>query len=239
MAAVTTPDGGIPADLQAHAMSPVRARYLAGARTAVDLLAAPEVRDRWDEASVLAGLAVGDLAGHLALAGVLLVESVLDQPDPGSPAPITAGQYYGAFVGADDPDSRLNVGVRERAHAVGVRGHADVLERASTCLERLTGRLATEPAERQVAARDKALTLDEYLRGRCVELAVHVEDLELSVGLGPGLTAADPVPEPPDDLVRDAVDVLVAAALARHGGAAVLRALTRRERDQVQALRVL
>ena len=90
-----------------------------------------------------------------------------------------------------------------------------------------------------MAARDKALTLDEYLRGRCVELAVHVEDLELSVGLGPGLTAADPVPEPPDDLVRDAVDVLVAAAVARHGGPAVLRALTRRERDQVQALRVL
>ena len=239
MIAVTTPDGGPPAHLQAHEMSPVRARYLAGARTALDLLVTTEVRDRWDEASVLPGLAVGDLAGHLALAGVLLVEMVLDQPEPRSSAPISAGQYYGAFLGADDPDSELNVGVRERAHAVGARGHEHVAEAASAALERLADRLAAEPADRQVPAREVALTLDEYLRGRCVELAVHVEDLELSVGLGPGLTAADPVPEPPDDLVTDAVDVLVAAAVARHGAAAVLRALTRRERDQVQALRVL
>lgn len=243
MAPVTIPDGmpdsTVPDDLQAHPMSPVRARYLAGARTALDLLAAPEVRDRWDEASVLAEFAVGDLAGHLALAGVLIVEAVLDQPDPQSAAPVTAGQYYGAFVGADDPGSELNVGVRERSHTLGVRGHEHVVEAAGAALERLADRLAAEPADRQVAAREKALTLDEYLRGRCVELAVHLEDLELSVGLGPGLTAADPVPEPPDDLVRDAIDVLVGAAVARHGAAAVLRALTRRERDQVQALRVL
>src|SRR4051812_10806161 len=98
MAAVTTPDGSNPAELQAHAMSPGRARYLAGARTALELLAAAEVRDRWDEASVLGGLTVGDLAGHLALSGVLLVETLLDQPDPRSPSPVTAGQYYGAFV---------------------------------------------------------------------------------------------------------------------------------------------
>ncbi len=225
--------------LRAHAMAPVRARYLAAARTALELLAAPEVRDRWDEASVLAQLSVGDLAGHLALSGVLIVESVLDQPDPRSPAPITAGQYYGAFVGADDPESELNVGVRERSHAVAVRGHEGVLAAASEALERLADRLVDEPADRQVAARTHALTLDEYLRGRCVELAVHTEDLELSVGLGPGLTAADPVPDAPDDVLRDAVDVLVAAAVARHGAAAVLRALARRERDQVHALRVL
>jgi hypothetical protein len=236
---VTFPAAGVPEDLQAHAMSQVRARYLAGARTALELLAAPEVRDRWDEASMLPGLAVGDLAGHLALSGVLLVETLLDQPDPRSAAPVTAGQYYGAFVGADDPGSELNVGVRERAYAVGVRGHEQVVESASAALERLAERLAAEPADRQVTARDKALTLDEYLRGRGVELAVHVEDLELSVGLGPGLTSADPVPDPPDDLVRDAVDVLVAAAVARHGAAAVLRALARRERDHVRALRVL
>jgi hypothetical protein len=238
MGGVTPSDDGV-AELRAHAMTPVRARYLAGARTALELLASPEVRDRWDEASVLAGFAVGDLAGHLALSGVLIVEAVLDQPDPRSPAPITAGQYYGAFTGADDPASELNVGVRERAYDMAVKGHDGVAAAAAQALERLADRLVDEPADRQVAARTSALTLEEYLRGRCVELAVHVEDLELSVGLGPGLTAADPVPDEPDDVVRDAVDVLVAAAVARHGAPAVLRALTRRERDQVQALRVL
>ncbi|HYY09700.1 MAG TPA: maleylpyruvate isomerase N-terminal domain-containing protein [Kineosporiaceae bacterium] len=228
-----------PASLEGHALTPVRARYLAAARTALALLDSPEVRDRWDEASALAELSVGDLAGHLALSGVLVVEQLLDVPDPRSPSPVTAGQYYGAFVGADDVGSELNVGVRERSHAVGVRGPEHVVEAASAALDRLTDRLAAEPPDRQVAARDSALTLEEYLRGRCVELAVHQEDLELSVGLGPGLTATDEVPDTADDVVLDAVDVLVAAAVARHGAAAVLRALTRRERDQVDALRVL
>ena len=93
-------------DLRPHTMTPVRARYLAAARTALELLAAPEVRDRWDEASALALLSVGDLAGHLALSGVLIVESVLDGPDPRSPAPISAGQYYGAFLGARTTPTR-------------------------------------------------------------------------------------------------------------------------------------
>jgi Mycothiol maleylpyruvate isomerase N-terminal domain len=225
--------------LEAHRLSPVRARYLAAARTAVELLAAPELEERWDEASVLAEFGVADLAGHLALSTVLLVEMLLDEPDPRSAEPVTAGAYFGTFEGLDVADAPLNVAVRERSHAVAVHGRQNVLTAASEALERLTDRLVAEPADRQVTSRGMALTLEEFLRTRCVEIAVHVEDLELSIGLGPGLTAADPVPDTPDDVLADAVDVLVAAALARHGMRAVLTALTRRERDQVQALRVL
>ena len=224
--------------LEAYGLSPVRARYLAAARTAVELLAAPELEERWDEASVLAEFGVADLAGHLALSAVLLVEMLLDEPDPRSPEPVTAGQYFGSFEGMDAVDAPLNVAVRERAHTVAVHGRDHVLASASKAVERLADRLVVEPADRQVASRGLPLTLDEFLRTRCVEIAVHVEDLELSIGLGPGLTAADPVPDPPDDVVADAVDVLVEAAIARHGRRAVLTALTRRERDQVQALRV-
>lgn len=43
----------------------------------------------------------------------------------------------------------------------------------------------------------------------------------------------------PEGAVALAVDVLVAAARARHGDRAVLNALTRRERDAQEALRVL
>jgi hypothetical protein len=225
-------------DLGPHALSPARARYLAGARTALELLRATEVATRWDEASALAQLSVGDLAGHLAASGVLLVETLLDGPDPAAPEPVSAGAYFGAVEGTDDLDAQINVAVRERAHAVGVRGPEAVARETADALERLADRLTAEPPGRQVVSRGLALTLEEFLRSRCVELAVHVEDLELSVGLGPGLTAADPVPEVPDDVLTDAVDVLVAAALARHGTAAVLRALARRERDHVQALRV-
>ncbi|MGZ4649963.1 MAG: maleylpyruvate isomerase N-terminal domain-containing protein [Kineosporiaceae bacterium] len=226
-------------DLDAHHLSPVRARYLAGARTALELLAAPELAERWDEASVLEEFGVADLAGHLALSTVLLVETLLDAPDPGAAEPITAGQYFAGFEGLHDVDAPLNVAVRERSHTVAVHGWEHMVTDASAALDRLADRLTVEPRDRQVASRGLPLTLEEFLRTRCVEIAVHVEDLELSIGLGPGLTPADPVPEVPDDVVVDAVDVLVSAALVRHGAAAVLRALSRRERDTVQALRVL
>jgi hypothetical protein len=225
--------------LEPHRLSPVRARYLAAARTAVELLAAPELEQRWDEASVLAEFGVADLAGHLALSGVLIVESLLDEPDPRSPEPISGGQYYARFEGTQDVGSDLNVSVRERSHTVAVQGRERVLAVASEALERLADRLVAEPADRQIASRGLALTLEEFLRTRCVEIAVHVEDLELSIGLGPGLTAADSVPDLPDDVVADAVAVLVDTAVARHGTRAVLTALSRRERDQVDALRAL
>jgi hypothetical protein len=227
------------ADLGPHRLSPVRARYLAAARTAVELLRAPELEQRWDEASVLEEFGVADLAGHLALSGVLLVETLLDEPDPHAADPITGGRYYARFQGTEDVGSDLNVAVRERSHTVAVHGREQVAVLASEALERLADRLAAEPAERQLATRGIALTLDEFLRTRCVEIAVHVEDLELSIGLGPGLTAADPVPDMPDDVVADAVAVLVETAIARHGMQAVLTALCRRERDHVDALRAL
>jgi hypothetical protein len=220
-------------------LSPVRARYIAAARTAVELLAAPELEQRWDEASVLPEFGVADLAGHLALSGVLLVERLLDEPDPRSAQPITGGQYYARFEGTEDVGSDLNVAVRDRSHAVAVHGRERMLTMASEALERLTDRLVTEPPDRQITSRGLALTFEEFLRTRCVEIAVHVEDLELSIGLGPGLTAADPVPDLPDDVVADAVAVLVDTAIARHGTRAVLTALSRRERDHVDALRAL
>src|ERR687884_678821 len=174
-------------ELAPHALSPVRARYLAAARTALELLAAPELEGRWDEASVLAEFGVADLAGHLALSAVLLVQTLLDEPDPRSPQPITAGEYFGTFEGLDDVDAPLNVAVRERSHAVAAQGRAHVLAAASEALERLAERLTSEPADRQVVSRGLPLTLEEFLRTRCVEIAVHVDDLELSIGLGPGL----------------------------------------------------
>jgi len=106
------------------------------------------------------------------------------------------------------------------------------------CLGRLETRLPAEPLDRRMPAVGGAVIgLDEFLRTRLVELAVHSEDLALSVGLP--VTDAGVAEEGVAEAVAEAVDVMVGAARVRHGDAAVLRALTRRERDDVDALRVL
>jgi hypothetical protein len=76
------------------------------------------------------------------------------------------------------------------------------------------------------------LLLDEYLRICLVEIAVHTEDLALSAGVGVAVRS-------PGSAVSVAINLLVVVGRKRHGDEAVLRALARRERDPVQALRVL
>jgi hypothetical protein len=67
-----------------------------------------------------------------------------------------------------------------------------------------------------------ALSLDDFLVTRMVELAVHMDDLAVSVGLS--------VPELPGAALDPVVELLTGLAVRRHGQAALLRALTRAER---------
>ncbi|OWY60548.1 hypothetical protein B7486_68580, partial [cyanobacterium TDX16] len=55
----------------------IRAAYLDAAQSATSLLSHPAVAQRWDQPSVLEGMTVGALAGHLAR-GILQVEWFLD-----------------------------------------------------------------------------------------------------------------------------------------------------------------
>lgn len=180
---------------------------------------------------MLPAFSVGGLAGHLARA-VLQVDAFLDQPEPEPDVPaISAGRYYGDLTGTTDLESPLNVGVRQRGMAVAEEGHAALVQRTRRTLDRLHDRLPAEPPGRRVTALGRVLLLDEYLLTRLVELTVHVEDLALSLGVE--------TPWMPEEAWRDAVTTLMDAALQRHAAPAVLRALTRRERDATDALRVL
>ena len=78
--------------------------------------------------------------------------------------------------------------------------------------------------------RNGATTLEEYLRTRVVELAVHGDDLAVSVGL------RYEVPPVAADVV---LGVCLELARARSGDLAVLRAFVRRERADADVLRVL
>ena len=74
------------------------------------------------------------------------------------------------------------------------------------------------------------MLLDEYLKTRLVEMVVHVEDLALSVGTGVAI---------PIEAITIATDTVVAAGRTRHGDLAFLRSMTRRERDDIDATRVI
>ncbi|MFC5380451.1 maleylpyruvate isomerase N-terminal domain-containing protein [Aquipuribacter nitratireducens] len=205
--------------------------FLAGARAAHRLVASSVVGDRWSESSVLPGMSTGELAAHLARA-VLQVDAYRSR---GTSTPVTtdAVGYFADLAGTAEPDSVLNVGVRERAAASAADGHGALVGALEAALVRLGAALPTAPRDEVVVVghrRDQVLLLSEYLRTRCVELAVHLEDLALSV---------DAAPEVPAATVGEAVDLLQAAARRRYGDAAVLRALARRERDTVDAARVL
>ncbi|MEX0989786.1 MAG: maleylpyruvate isomerase N-terminal domain-containing protein [Actinomycetota bacterium] len=210
-------------------MGVARARYLATADVAVELIVAGEVAPAWDRPSVLDELPTGGLAAHLARS-VLQVEWYLDAPVPDRD-PITAAAYYARLEGANDLRSPLNTGVRERSLETAEEGPTALARRTREALQRLRQRLLAEPSDRRLEAFGRILLLDEYLRTRLVELVVHIEDLALSLGVDP--------PDVPPDAQRDAIAVLVDAAVLRHGAPEVLHALTRRERDPFEALRVL
>ncbi|MGW6579657.1 maleylpyruvate isomerase N-terminal domain-containing protein [Streptomyces globisporus] len=209
----------------------IRKTYLKAAERAVQLLATEQVARCWETESVLPGMSVGGLAGHLARS-VLQVEWFLDGQVVGA-EPVSPVRYYARLADTSLPDSALNVGVRARSEETAAAGPAVVAEQARAAWVRLSQRLGMESADRRVAVLHRPgeeMLLDGYLQTRCVELAVHLDDLALSV---------DASCRVPDAALAIAVDVLVAAARDRHGDQAVLHALARRERDVDQALRVL
>lgn len=207
----------------------IRDAYLGAAAGAVDLLGRREVGERWNEPSALPAFAVSGLAGHLARS-ILQVEWFLDMDEPTNP-PISAVQYYAELAGADVIDSELNVGVRARGDETAAGGWARLYLDAGNALDRLHDRLPAVPPGRRVVSFGRALEVDEYLKTRLIELTVHVDDLSLSVHLD--------APAMPEQATTLAIAVLVGVARARSGDVAVLRALTRRERDVDAVLRVL
>jgi hypothetical protein len=209
----------------------IRRAFLDAAVIGREVVASREVAVRWEEPSALPYFSVRGLAGHLVRA-TTSVEAYLDREEP-TEEPLSAAQYYASVLdGAHDLDSPFHQAIRQRGEDAAAEGHPALVESFDAALARLAPRLAEERANRVVKAfLDRVLTLDEYLVTRIIELLVHTDDLAVSVGLPP--------PDFPLSASRPAIAALVDVAILRHGDEAVLRALTRRERDLVDALRVL
>lgn len=213
-------------------MTDVRATYLSAAATVVSIVADESTVACWDRESALQGMSVGVLASHLARS-VLQVGWFLDGDVTGISLPVPAVTYYARLADTDSRASALNTGVETRSAETAEQGPLHVAQQAQIALDRLRVRLPKEPGDRRVAVAHRPgeeLLLDEYLRTRLVEIAIHTEDLALSVGVDV---------RAPESAVSAAIELLFAAARERHGDESVLRALARRERDPVEALRVL
>lgn len=209
-------------------MTPTVGSFGEAAAAAAGLLARPEVEQHWDEPSVLAQFPVSGLAGHL-LRAMTTVETYLGSAPPDEPA-ISAAEYF-VRVSSSDIDSPANQAIRARGGEMAADGPTAVAEAARAAHRRLAVRLPDEdPGQHVQVAGGLVLTLSEYLRTRTVELTVHGDDLAASVGLAFGPLSAE--------LGSMVIGTLVDVARVRHGDLAVLRALTRRERDQAHALRV-
>ncbi|MDQ4125734.1 MAG: maleylpyruvate isomerase N-terminal domain-containing protein [Actinomycetota bacterium] len=211
-------------------MTDVRSAFLDAGSVAADLLARPEVEAAWDAPSALPEFTVRGLAGHL-LRATGSVTAYLDRDEPDG-EPVSAAEYYVQAVEEPDIHSDVHRAIRQRGEDEAAGGFAAVRDRSYELLGVLRERLEAEPPGRKVRAyKDLVLSIDDYLVTRLIELTVHVDDLAVSIEIPP--------PDLPPEAMRLAIEALVEAAQLKHGDLAVLRALTRRERDQVGALRVL
>jgi hypothetical protein len=178
-------------------------------------------------------MTVGALAGHLVRA-LTTVRDALERAAPPDDRPILdAAGYFLSIEGLDgELDSDLHRGIRSRSAAEASGGPASVLERWRDTVADLERRLReTEPDRLVEVFGGRVLAIEDYLDTRLVELVAHADDLAVSV------TA--PVPVFTTGVTDRVVACLLEVARRRHGDLAVIRALIRRERDAVDALRVL
>jgi hypothetical protein len=200
-----------------------RAAYLDAAASAAALLADPAVAAAWDKPSALAKLTVGGLAGHLARQVTRAVEVVT--ADPPHEPPISLLDHYARsrWVGAD-LDDEANVYIRTASDQAAADGPAALVTWTGAALDTLRTALPAVPADRVVHLPwgPWALSLDDFLVTRMMEIAVHSDDLAVSVGV--------PTPPLPAPVLDPVLGQLSQLAVRRHGATAVLRALSRAER---------
>ena len=206
-----------------------RAAFLASAPVLVDLVDA--AADQWHLDSALDRMTVGDLAAHAARA-VSTAATYLRADPPEGPATVDAIGYFLTIDDLDDPLSATNEGIRRRAASEASAGPDAIAAQLRSDISTLEGFVPAEAPDRKLAVfGGLVITLDDYLVTRLVEIVVHADDLTASLGL--------PDAEFPDGTTDVVIDTLVRVARRRHGDLAVVRALARRERDPIEALRVL
>lgn len=200
-----------------------RTAYLQAAESAAALLADPAVAGAWEGSSALPKLTVGGLACHLGRQVSGAPELLAAEPRDDDPISLTDHYVRSAWVGAE-LDDEVNVGVRRRSELDAEAGPAALVAGVNDALATLRDALPAQPTDRVVHLPwgPWSLSLDDYLVTRMMEIAVHSDDLAVSVGI--------PTPSLPASVLDLVLAILTRVAVHRHGQTAVLRALSRSER---------
>ena len=205
-------------------MTSLAEAYLDAATAAADLLDNPAVARNWDEPSALAEFTVRGLAGHLG-SQVLTVAGVLSGPTSPDLEIVKLEDHYTRvrWRGADVNDD-ANVSIRESGEERAQPGQAALVAEVRAALDGLRAALADLDGQRPVLLpwTGWAVTADDFLTTRMMEIAVHSDDLAVSVHMD--------TPELPVRVLRPVYDLLFMLSLRRHGNTAMLRALSRAER---------
>jgi hypothetical protein len=204
---------------------------LQAAGGACRLLEDPAVGAAWDRPSVLPEFSVRGLSGHFA-AQVFNVSLVIEAPRrPGGPISIDEHYRRAVWVGADLHEA-VNADVRVAGEQLAADGWTALARRAAAATEELRLSLPRQPMDRAVYVpwAGWSLSLHDFLVTRLLEIAVHSDDLAVSVGI--------PTPTLTADHLEEVMAVLFRLSVRRHGQSAVLRALTRAERapDRITAI---
>lgn len=191
------------------------------------LVEQPALEQRWEDESVLSGFSVKGLAGHLVRVGWAVLD--YSRSAVGDVSAIPAEEYYRTVLAKMGPAEHREVIVR--GEEVAGASAAPLRESYREATKRLEAFLADADPNRLIQVfGGLVMRLEDYLQTRIVEALVHLDDLALSLHLDP--------PEPPRPAYDIAIDHLIRVARLTHGDRAVLTALSRRERDERNALRI-
>jgi hypothetical protein len=196
--------------------------YLDAARVAAELIGSAAVTAAWDEPSALDEFRVSGLAGHLARQ-VTMVPGILAGEVRRGAEVIGILEHYARAPWVDAAlDAEANASIRRTSEAEAAGGQAALADRTAETIGQLAASLPGQALTRPVYIpwMGWALTLEDFLTTRLLEIVIHVDDLTVSVD-------ADPVDTPGTETV---LILLARLAARRHGSAAVLRALSRKER---------
>ncbi|HEY1828861.1 MAG TPA: maleylpyruvate isomerase N-terminal domain-containing protein [Acidimicrobiales bacterium] len=217
-------------------LEPEVAAYLDAVDWVLGLVASPEVAAAWTGPSSLARYSTGGVAAHVVMGAIIRLDGLLAEAEPLERRPVGLPESF-LPNRVEDPEveDELFARVRQAAEKLAQGGPAGVLAAAAESLAHLRAILPTASLDRAMTllrVPDGRMTLRDTLRTRILEVVVHGDDLVASV---PGWAALGP----PDRAVDICLGVCLELAKARLGGMGALRAFTRAERAEPDALRVL